>query len=59
MFLTFCFYSYRMEHIIDENKPNIFMKKNCIHNNLVAAVNGHRKAIKSVLCVCQYRIHIF
>lgn len=48
--LIFCFYSYRMEYIIDENVSNIFIKKHCIfYNNIVAAVNGHRRAIELVL----------
>ncbi|XP_072744250.1 uncharacterized protein [Anoplolepis gracilipes] len=39
--------SYRMEHIIDKSASNIFVKKHCtLHNNIVAAVNGHRRAIE-------------
>ncbi|XP_020291747.1 uncharacterized protein LOC109858665 [Pseudomyrmex gracilis] len=41
--------SYRMEHIIDENASNTFTEKHHdFHNNVVIAVNGHRKAIESV-----------
>lgn len=39
-----------MEYIIDENVSNIFMKKHhTFYNNIVAAVNGHRRAIELVL----------
>jgi len=47
--LRFCFYSYRMEHIIDKNASNTFMEKHrAFHENIVTAVNGHRRAIESV-----------
>ncbi|KAL0126372.1 hypothetical protein PUN28_005042 [Cardiocondyla obscurior] len=45
--LHFCLYSYRMERVIDKNAPNTLMEKHCIfHNNIVTAVNIHRRAIE-------------
>ncbi|XP_077258717.1 uncharacterized protein LOC143895477 [Temnothorax americanus] len=39
--------SYRMERIIDKSAPNTFVGKYYVfHNNIVTAVNGHRRAIE-------------
>ncbi|XP_024871339.1 odorant receptor 63a-like [Temnothorax curvispinosus] len=39
--------SYRMERIIDKSAPNTFVEKYYVfHNNIVTAVNGHRRAIE-------------
>ncbi|KAL6264368.1 hypothetical protein P5V15_004480 [Pogonomyrmex californicus] len=39
--------SYRMERIIDKSIPNTFTKKHyAFYENIVAAVNGHRRAIE-------------
>lgn len=43
--LRFRFYSYRMENMIDAKAPNVFIGK---RDNVVAAVNGHRRAIELV-----------
>lgn len=45
--LHFCFYSYRMEHIINANPPNVFIGKRYIcYDSVVAAVDGHRRAVE-------------
>jgi len=42
-------FSYRMEHIIDKSVSNTFIEKHhTFHENIVTAVNGHRRAIESV-----------
>ncbi|XP_011861306.1 PREDICTED: odorant receptor 63a-like isoform X2 [Vollenhovia emeryi] len=39
--------SYRMERIIDKSESNTFMGKHCpFHDNIITAVNSHRRAIQ-------------
>jgi len=38
-----------MEHIIDKSASNTFIEKHRVfYENIVTAVNGHRRAIESV-----------
>ncbi|EZA46766.1 hypothetical protein X777_02036 [Ooceraea biroi] len=51
-FAMFKIASYRMQRIIDKNSLNLLIEKHCaLYKNVVAAVDGHRRAIEFSECI--------